>query len=93
MTDCPFPTKDAAVRLLANHRTAKADTTKDAFKTIEPTKKVDCVLFKAKNTSLATMARMEGKLDGKLSLAFFTLAPPLQISRARLWLCYKKKGT
>jgi hypothetical protein len=65
MTDCPRTTKDAAVNLIANHRAAKADKLKDAFKKIVPTKKVCRVLFKAKNTSLATMARMEGKIDGK----------------------------
>jgi hypothetical protein len=65
MTDCPHTTKDAAVELLAKHRAEKADKPKDAFKKIEPTKKVGRVLFKAKNTSLATMARVQGKLDGK----------------------------
>jgi hypothetical protein len=66
MTDCPFyTTKDAAVELLAKHRAAKADKPKDAFKKIEATKKVGRFLFKAKNTSLATMARVEGKIDGK----------------------------
>jgi hypothetical protein len=65
MTDCPYTTKDAAVKLLANHRAAKADKPKDAFKKIEATKKVGGVLFKAKNTSLATMACVEGKIDGK----------------------------
>jgi hypothetical protein len=66
MTDCPFYTnKDAAVELLAMHRAAKADKPKDAFKKIEATKKVGRFLFKAKNTSLATMARVEGKIDGK----------------------------
>jgi predicted aspartyl protease len=53
------------VELLAEHRAAKADMSKDAFKTIESTKKVGRVLFKAINTSLATMARVERKLDGK----------------------------
>jgi hypothetical protein len=53
------------VDLLAKRRAAKAEKLKDAFKKIEPTKKVDRVLLKAKNTSLATMARVEGKLDAK----------------------------
>jgi hypothetical protein len=47
MTDCRNTTKDAAVELLAKHRAAKADKPKDAFKKIEPTKKVGRVLFKA----------------------------------------------
>jgi hypothetical protein len=84
MADRLHNTKDAAVELLAKHRAAKADNPKDAFKKIEPTNKVGRVLFKAKNTPLATMARVEGKLDGKLSLAYLTSAPPLQLSRARL---------
>jgi hypothetical protein len=53
------------VELLAKHRAAKADKPKDAFKKIEATKKVGRVLFKAENTSLATMVRVEGKIDGK----------------------------
>jgi hypothetical protein len=65
MTDCTYTTKNAAVELLAKHRAAKADKPKDAFKKIEATKKVCRVLLKAKNTSLATMARLEGKIDGK----------------------------
>jgi hypothetical protein len=65
MTDCPYTTKDAAVEFLAKYRAAKADKPKDTFKKIEPTKKVDRVLYKAKNTSLATMARVEGNIDGK----------------------------
>jgi hypothetical protein len=65
MTDCPYTTKDAAVELLAKHRAAKADKPNDAFKKSEATKKVGRVLFKAKNTSLATMARVEEKIDGK----------------------------
>jgi hypothetical protein len=65
MTYCPYTTKDAAVKLLAKHRAAKADKPKDKFKKIEATKKVGRVLFKAKNTSLATMARVEGKIDCK----------------------------
>jgi hypothetical protein len=65
MTDCPYSTKDAAVELLAKHRAAKADKPKEAFKKIEATKKVGRVLFKAKHTSLATMAVVEGKTDGK----------------------------
>jgi hypothetical protein len=64
MTDCPYTTKDAAVELLAQHRAAKADKRKDAFKKIEATKNFGRVLFKAKNTSLATMARVEGNIDG-----------------------------
>jgi hypothetical protein len=58
MTDCPYTTKDAAVELLAKHRASKADKPNDAFKKSEATKKVGRVLFKAKNTSLATMARV-----------------------------------
>jgi hypothetical protein len=65
MVDCPHTGKDAAAYLLAKHRAAKADKPKDAFKKIEPAKKVDLVLFKARDTSLAKMAREEGKLDGK----------------------------
>jgi Zn-dependent oligopeptidase len=64
MTDCLYTTKDAAVELLANHRATKAEKPKDAFQKIEATKKVGRVLFNAKNTSLATMARVEGKIDG-----------------------------
>jgi hypothetical protein len=60
-----YTTKDAAVVLLARHRAAKTDKPKDALKKIEATKKVGRVLFKAKNTSLAMMSRMEGKIDGK----------------------------
>jgi hypothetical protein len=65
MTVCPYTTKDAAVQLLAKHRAAKADKPKDSSKKIEPTKKVGRILFMAKNTSLATMACVKGKLDGK----------------------------
>jgi hypothetical protein len=57
--------KDAAVELLAKHRVEKADNPKDAFKKIEPIKKVSCILFKAMNISLATMDRVEEKLDEK----------------------------
>jgi hypothetical protein len=65
MTDCPHTSKEAAVEMLAKHRAAREDKPKEAFKTVEPAKKVGRVLFKAKNTSLAKMARMEGKLGGK----------------------------
>jgi hypothetical protein len=65
MTDCPHTSKEAAVEMLAKHRAAQADKPKEAFKKFEPAKKVGRVLFKAKNTSLAKMARVEGKLDGK----------------------------
>jgi hypothetical protein len=65
MVDCPHTGKDAAADLLAKHRAAKADKPKDEFKKIEPAEKVGRVLFKAKNTSFAKMARVEGKLDGK----------------------------
>jgi hypothetical protein len=65
MTDCPHTSKEAAAEMLAKHRTARADKPKEAFKKVEPAKKVGCVLFKAKDTSLAKMARVEGKLDGK----------------------------
>jgi hypothetical protein len=58
-------TKDAAVQFIAKHRAAEAENPKDAIKKIEPTKKVGRVLFKAKNTSLATMDRAEGNLDEK----------------------------
>jgi hypothetical protein len=44
---------------------ARADKTKEAFKKVEPAKKVGRVLFKAKSTSLAKVARVEGNLDGK----------------------------
>jgi hypothetical protein len=60
MFDCPHTGKDASVDLLAKHRAAKADKPKGAFKKIEPAKKVGRVLFKAKNTSLAKMARVLG---------------------------------
>jgi hypothetical protein len=65
ITDCHHTTKDAAVELLSKHLAAKADKPKDAFKKISPTKKVGRVLVKAKTTSLATMAGVEGKLGGK----------------------------
>jgi hypothetical protein len=65
MTDCPHKSKEAAVEMLAKHRAARAERPKEAFKKVEPAKKVGRVLFKAKNTSLAKMARVEGKLDGK----------------------------
>jgi hypothetical protein len=64
MKECPYTTKDAAVELLGKHRAAKENKPKDVFKTIGATKKVGRVLFKATNTSLATMARVEGKIDG-----------------------------
>jgi hypothetical protein len=51
--------------LLAKHRAEKADKPKDVFKKIESTKNVGRMLFKTKNTSLATMALVEGKIDGK----------------------------
>jgi hypothetical protein len=51
--------------MLIKHRRARADKPKDTFKKVEPAKKVGRVLFKANNTSLAKMARVEGKLDGK----------------------------
>jgi hypothetical protein len=86
MTDCSYTTKDAAVEFLAKHRAAKADKPKDELKKIETTKKVGCVFFKAINTSLATMARVEGNIDDKniigvlikTSLACLTQAAPLQ---------------
>jgi hypothetical protein len=65
MVDCPHTGKDAAADLLAKHRAVKADKPKDVFKKIEPAKKLGRVLFKAKNTSLAKMARVEGNLDSK----------------------------
>jgi hypothetical protein len=65
MTDCPHTSKEAAVEMLAKRRVARADRPKEAFKKFEPAKKVGRVLVKAKNTSLAKMARMEGVLDGK----------------------------
>jgi predicted aspartyl protease len=65
MADCPNTTKEAAAEVLAKHRTDRADKPKEALKKVEPTKKVGRVLFKAKNISLAKMARVEGKLDGK----------------------------
>jgi hypothetical protein len=65
MTDCPHTSKEAAVEMLDKHRAARADRPKEAFKKVEPAKKVGRVLFKAKKASLAKMARVEGKLDGK----------------------------
>jgi hypothetical protein len=65
MTDCPHTSKEAAVEMLPKHRATRADKPREAFKKVEPAKKVGRVLFKAKNTSLAKMARVEGKLDGK----------------------------
>jgi hypothetical protein len=65
MTDCPHTSKEAAVEMLAKYRAARAERPREAFKKVEPAKKVGRVLFKAKNTSLAKMARVEGKLDGK----------------------------
>jgi Integrase core domain/Integrase zinc binding domain len=62
---CPHTSTETAAELLAKHRAARADKPRDAFKKVEPAKKVGRVLFKAKNTSLAKMARVEGKLDGK----------------------------
>jgi hypothetical protein len=55
----------SCVEMLAKHRAARADRPKEAFKKVEPAKKFGRVLFKAKNTSLAKMARVEDKLDGK----------------------------
>jgi hypothetical protein len=51
--------------MLAKHRAARAHKPKEAFKKVEPVKTVGRVLFKFKNTSLAKMACVEGKLDGK----------------------------
>jgi predicted aspartyl protease len=51
--------------MLAKHREPKADKPEEAFKKVEPAKKVGCVLFKARQTSLAKMARVEGNLDEK----------------------------
>lgn len=65
LKDCPHTSTETAAELLAKHRAARADKPRDAFKKVEPAKKVGRVLFKAKNTSLAKMARVEGKLDGK----------------------------
>jgi hypothetical protein len=65
MADCSHTSKEAAVEMLAKHRAARADKPKEALKKFEHAKKVGRVLFKAKNTSLAKMARVEGKLDGK----------------------------
>jgi hypothetical protein len=64
MADCPNTTNEPAAAMIAKHRAAMADKPKEALKKVEPAKKVGRVLFKAKNTSLATMARVEGKLDG-----------------------------
>jgi hypothetical protein len=72
------------VELLAKHRAEKADSPKNTFKKIEATKKVGRVIFKAKNTSLATMARVEGNIDGNPLLACLTQDPRLEQSRARL---------
>jgi hypothetical protein len=48
---------------MAKHRAARVDKPNEAFKKFELAKKVGRVLFK--NTSLAKMARVEGKLDSK----------------------------
>jgi hypothetical protein len=63
MTDCPHTKKEAAVEMLSKHLAARADRPKEAFKN---------VVFKAKNTSLAKMARVEGKLDGKTIIGVLT---------------------
>jgi hypothetical protein len=65
MADCPNTSKEAAVKMLAKNRAARADKSKEAFKKVEPTKKVGRVLLKAKYISLAKIARVEGKLDGR----------------------------
>jgi hypothetical protein len=65
MTDCPHTSEETALEMLAKHRAATADKPNEAFKKVEPAKKVGRVLFKAKNTSLAKMARVEGSLHGK----------------------------
>jgi hypothetical protein len=62
MVDCPHTGKHATDDVLAKHRAAKSAKPKDAFKKIDPAKKLGRVLFKAKNTSLAKMVRVEGKL-------------------------------
>jgi hypothetical protein len=64
MTDCPHTSKEAAAEMLAKHRAARPDRPKEAFKKVGPAKKVGRVLFKANNTSLSKMSRVEGKLDG-----------------------------
>jgi hypothetical protein len=51
--------------MLAKHCAARAERPKEAFKKVEPAKKVGLVLLKVKNTSLAKMARVEEKLGGR----------------------------
>jgi hypothetical protein len=83
MTDCPHTSKDAAVEILAKHRAARADKPKEAFKKVEPAKKVGRVLFKAKNTSLAKIARVAGKLDGKTIIGVLdTSATSSEVTRS-----------
>jgi hypothetical protein len=65
MTDCPHTSKEDIVEMLAKHRAARAVRRKEAFKKVEPAKKVGRVLFKASNSLFAKMVRVEGKLDGK----------------------------
>jgi hypothetical protein len=85
MADCPNTSKEAAVQMLAKHRVARADKHKEAFKKVEPAKMVGRVLFKAKNTSLAKMARVEGKLDGKTIIGVLdTGATPSAVTRSFL---------
>jgi hypothetical protein len=94
MVDCPHAGKDSAANLLAKHRAAKADRPKDAFKKIEPAKKVGRVLFKAKNTSLSKMARVEGKPDGKTIIGVLdTSVTSSAVARSFVTTPYKKKGT
>jgi hypothetical protein len=83
MTDCPHTSKEAAVEMLASHRAARADKPEEALKKVEPAKQVGRVLFKAKKTSLAKMARVEGKMDGKTIIGvLYTGGTSLAVTRS-----------
>jgi hypothetical protein len=66
MKDYPHTSKEAAAEMLAKNCVAREDKPKEAFQKVEPAKKVGRVLFKAKSTSIAKMARVEGKLYGEM---------------------------
>jgi hypothetical protein len=66
MTYCPHTIKDAAVELLAKHRAARADKPKDAFKKIEPAKKVDRDPFRPKIPVWPQWLAWKESLMGKL---------------------------
>jgi hypothetical protein len=75
MADCSKTTKEAAAEMLAKHRAARAEKTKEAFKKVELAKKAGRVLFKAKTTSIA---KLEGNLTARLSLVCWIPALPYQ---------------